>query len=917
MKITFGLSLDGWEPLKSPQCLNEFTCGPAGFLELLEVRLGLKTNPVPLSQRLLHYKALLGELAEECVTFYSESFKKDPYAVAETLVGWRDGLIVAGWDGEASGKDSARLRDMSALEARTSGRLAPGMGDRLRTVLRELLTRSPCIDTLTVVDEPEHLPSLWRQVCEKLGAHYAPINAALMSNLATGDSDLARIQALVGLLGDQALPKINLKGDQSIICLTAFSEYTLARGVAQWLRHIRLKEKATVTLIPGANAGPLEQALLALDEPALGLEPYSRARPIPQILLLALRLYWKPLDPRSLLEFLTHPICPVSGSLRHRLANAVAESPGVGGPKWNEAIAAVKAGICEKQKGNVSAQKEALQQIDDELCAWLLVSQFEENEEATGIVLSERCAQVARWAAARAGVTGGASEEREQFLGLAALGSELADLLQQTSKVTRSQLERLLHQISDRGWPSGPAAELEHVHLVANPAAIREPASVVVWWDFNEPALPSRPPWTQQEMEQLTGHGVSFLTPEMTAARASQLGLRPLLAARQQLILVVPRQRGGNRVARHPLHARLISLIEGKNPSLPTIDLDAEVSTGKASAPLELRSVKHLPLPALMRWWKLSVTKHLGPRTQESYSSAEKFIYSPYAWVLNYKAGLQPGPIASLRLQDARRQKGTLLHRLVDLLLAAPPTEINWINTSREILEKWIEGQWLRLLAQEGADLLLPGKRADAVALKEMGKAALWELLQQLRKADATEAQSNVALPPAGFVGGQIGGIIDLQAKNRKGRLAVVDLKSGGRKVREQELKENRALQLAIYGYLLGQGNKGACPETAYYILQSRVLMAQDRGFFPDAYEITPAFAGGPTQCWKDFEAVWSWRRRQVDQGWIEVTVADTEPTSGSPPQPDSTPPLERWMAAEDADKFNDFDALTGWRADA
>ena len=135
--------------------------------------------------------------------------------------------------------------------------------------------------------------------------------------------------------------------------------------------------------------------------------------------------------------------------------------------------------------------------------------------------------------------------------------------------------------------------------------------------------------------------------------------------------------------------------------------------------------------------------------------------------------------------------------------------------------------------------------------------------------------------------------------------------------MREQELKENRALQLAIYGYLLGQGNKGACPETAYYILQSRVLMAQDRGFFPDAYEIAPAFAGGPTQCWKDFEAVWSWRRRQVDQGWIEVTVAHTEPTSGSPPQPDSTPPVERWMAAEDADKFNDFDALTGWRADA
>jgi hypothetical protein len=242
MKIFFGLSLDGWEPLKSPQCLDELACGQSGFLDLLEVRMGLKTNAVPLSQRLLHYKALLEELAKERVPFYAESFKKDPYAVAETLVGWRDGLVMAGWDGQASGRDSVRLQDMSALEARTPGRLDPGMGDRLRTVLRELPSRSPHIDLLTVVDEREHLPSLWRQVCDKLGAHYAPINAALMSDLPAGDSDLGRIQSLLSRLEKQVDPKIRLTGDQSIICLTAFSEYTLARGVAQWLRNIRLKE---------------------------------------------------------------------------------------------------------------------------------------------------------------------------------------------------------------------------------------------------------------------------------------------------------------------------------------------------------------------------------------------------------------------------------------------------------------------------------------------------------------------------------------------------------------------------------------------------------------------------------------------------------------------------------------------------
>ena len=109
MKVTFGLSLDGWEPLKSPQCLDEATCGPGGFLELLEVRLGLKTNALPLSQRLVHYKTLLGELAKERAAFYAESFKRDPYAVAETLLSWRDDLIMAGWDGQI-GRASCRER---------------------------------------------------------------------------------------------------------------------------------------------------------------------------------------------------------------------------------------------------------------------------------------------------------------------------------------------------------------------------------------------------------------------------------------------------------------------------------------------------------------------------------------------------------------------------------------------------------------------------------------------------------------------------------------------------------------------------------------------------------------------------------------------------------------------------------------
>ncbi len=44
MKITFGLSLDGYEPLRQEDNLGVVAIGPTGMLDLLEIRLGLSGN---------------------------------------------------------------------------------------------------------------------------------------------------------------------------------------------------------------------------------------------------------------------------------------------------------------------------------------------------------------------------------------------------------------------------------------------------------------------------------------------------------------------------------------------------------------------------------------------------------------------------------------------------------------------------------------------------------------------------------------------------------------------------------------------------------------------------------------------------------------------------------------------------------
>ncbi|MBM4094581.1 MAG: PD-(D/E)XK nuclease family protein, partial [Planctomycetes bacterium] len=328
-------------------------------------------------------------------------------------------------------------------------------------------------------------------------------------------------------------------------------------------------------------------------------------------------------------------------------------------------------------------------------------------------------------------------------------------------------------------------------------------------------------------------------------------------------------------------------------------------------------TVSYRSLPQLRRWWKLPSGRHLAGRDLESFSSLEKFIYSPYAWVLQHKAHLRAGPLSNLRLQPDSKLKGTLLHRLLDLVLAAPTAEIDWRTAIQPLLSSWLEGRWQTLLEQEGANLLLPGRIADGAALLESGKAALWELFQQMRAAGVTTAASNVALPATPFFGGNLGGIVDLVVESESARAGVIDLKLGGRETREKELADNRQLQLAVYGYLLAR-QRGGWPEGAFFILGSRRMLAQTNRYLLNARVVAPGTSSiGLQSCWSDFERVWHWRRRQLDAGWIEVTAEGADPEDRAPGVPEPVPPLPLWQATEEHAKYNAFDALTGWRTDA
>lgn len=92
------------------------------------------------------------EAAASKPRFYAASFAKDPFSVAETLLRWRDELVLAGWDGSADPVGSSRIRDLAEVEGLAGPKLLPGLGDRVQAVLTELDRRDPKLDSIKVVD---------------------------------------------------------------------------------------------------------------------------------------------------------------------------------------------------------------------------------------------------------------------------------------------------------------------------------------------------------------------------------------------------------------------------------------------------------------------------------------------------------------------------------------------------------------------------------------------------------------------------------------------------------------------------------------------------------------------------------------------------------------------------------------------
>ena len=896
MHIVFGLHLDGLKPKTPRTAAGSVTVGPKGMLDVLETQLGLSTATPHPSEAPLSYLQFLRE-ASSPDRFFHRSLQIDPVNVARTLLGWREQWYEAGWDGTFPNDAPVRLGDMAAVEKIAKGRGPLTHGERLRQVAEAVAVRRTQIEQVELHTPLDDLPHAWQRVVVALP--WVLANGLEPTPAGPPGSDLeivqTRLLAIVNRnLGRPTQPE-SLQGDRSVIVVKSVSRDLSADAIAGFLLASGQMDR---TLMVAEHGGIiLDNALERTGLPRCGFQWHSRFRTATQVLKLALALVWEPVDPHRILQYLLHPTGPIPRWVRSRLADAVSEAPGIGGPAWLDAIHE----IGQTQRKTYGAEETEVEQLRAELSYWLEEDRYDSGVGAPLDALLTRTQRVSGWASAQLHTV---QNEAEATLFAAAhaqaeaLFTELARLREQGEKrIGRLALERRIDEVTTEAPDPSTYEEAGHAQATTAPATVTVPWPIVIWWNLAPTPTAVSYPWSRRELTALRASGVRLPEVEDLIRRQSRDWLKPICNAKEQLVLVVHDDEHGM----HPVWTQIESLFNGyEKLQIEPMLLGGQTTLGPLKVPTRQLPLQALPAPK--RWWSLPDRCGLERREVESYSSLSKLCDYPHEWVLQYAARLRAG--RATEVLDGPRLFGNLGHRMIEKFFQ---THDDWRRVQDADVLAWTEAELPGIIEREGAVLLAPGRGIDRQRVTATLERGLVRLLTHLRSA-GIEQVTPEASGEVLFAGRHLTGAIDLALILENGQRAVLDVKWAGESYRSELLTENRALQLATYSYLKKNLDESEFwPPGAFFILSTGNVLANDQSIFPDAILYPSKDGGGVADIWGRLLFTHDWRWAQLENGQIEVVTEHTVPDGLS------IPPDAGLRPVNGGDRYDGFMHLTGW----
>jgi len=863
MIIHFGLQWDDAVcPL--PQCTtgDESWTGPSGLLHVLEAAFGMGGHsPDNEYLRIGQYRQALTEhLEADPDAFFRASFEADQFATAIELLQRRDELLQSGWNFEVHKGTPERLACIAALEQRIYELpdFLPGTADRLQAVSGVIGKRKHPISKIIINEPFDFLPLAYRRILSKLQENGVAIEAIQQPVVSEDNSDLAVLQRA---LSGQSKGKRPARGDGSLILLRGKRDSDLAIFTAKLLQQNAAFRPAC--LIPDKSR-LLEDALMREGLPAMGIVSASAARPTLQVLKLVTVFLWNPINPFKVMEFVSLAVKPLEEELANAIAALMAEMPGMLSDSWNYTI-----GRYFEELENRAQADSAIRvgEIRRQYRFWFERRRYDVHQTVPIEEVIEIFDYLHLWA--HQSFDAGGSRNTSLIV-LGEQAKRIRDLLRALpeKQLTHLELERVVRTVYEPAPARLVEQERDALTFCHQPAALAAPVEQLLWWNFAQrEAVHFFSRWYPAERNYLAAKNVPLDTPQDENRLTVWQRQRPFLLAQRQLVLAIPESSEGQALMAHPL----LGDIEAVFGNLDAFVFDTDAFKGGF-----LEDIFVLPQRQAARLRRLGKPKpfleiasahRLQRRDEENFSSLETLLYYPYQWVFRHKIKLRKSSILSI--VKPTTLMGNLAHRLFERLL-----KLDLEALGKHDIERWVEKEIVGLLAKEGAVLLLYGMEPERAGFVRKLKYAAWCLVSLIRengwKVLATEKPLE-----AGFLGIQLNGRADVVLE-KDGQLAVIDLKWRGARYREQSIRNEEDLQLALYAHLITNDENRA--HTAYFIIENGRMIARNN----EAFRNVPAVVPGSDhvevheRMMKLMEATYEWRMAQIAQGRIEIRCAQT-----------------------------------------
>lgn len=910
MKLLFGLEFDEHTlPTSGSAEKDIHRCGRKSLLKTLETHLGLAGNYDGYEYlRVEQYRQLLLQCAELYPNiFYTRSLEADQFATAASLLERRDELLLAGWDFELSKEIPERLQVFAELESmirkseQSEFSLSTGYADRFAIVIDRLESRMHPFTEIWVNEPLNFLPVHFQRLLKKIASTWQkPVIRELWGEprLSGPENDLEVFKRVLQTAGKSE--KSKAKADGSLVIIKSKRATDAAIFMAKLFRMNEQFRPACV--IPEKNR-LLESAMTLEGLPSLGMQTNSYARPTQQLLKLAMAFLWEPVDPYKVLEFVTLPIKPIPDQLANTIAQELARKPGLNGETWKRSIAQFFAKLEEEQPDLVPKTR-------GNFHFWFERQRFDQSKMAPKSEAIAIYRELHRWALEAF------EENGERYPSLQMLSYQsrrIVELLEALPEqwLTPLELERIVRTLYEPTPVMVQARQVGHLPYVNHPASIYGELENIVWWNFTQNESPHFfSKWYSAERAWLSSKGVETDEPNKENDLHQWQQLRPVIACKNRLLLVVPESSNGKELQPHPLLADLHASFE--NLEGLYFNLDSWTNTSLLVSRFVLPekvsfSIKPLPSPkAFIELEGKSITS----REQESYTSLEALFYHPYVWFFRYKLGLKPSPVHGVIPEYTL--KGNLAHCIFEKIM-----QQDIYSMSRIEVDDWVAEEYEALLKREGVTFLLYGKEPEKVAFRNQLKTAVWSLICAVKEDNWNVHACELPLEglfPEGDTSLKtaVKGIADLVLEKGE-KKAVIDIKLGGSTYRSSVLKNQDDLQLVLYSALLS-GGSGYWPQTAYFIIKNAQLIARTNEAFQRADAVLPDsdHADICQSIMEKMKRTWHWRMDQLEHGLIEVRCLETSAEIESRYSETAVNMMELLESKDVERRFDDFKTLIG-----